>query len=143
MFLHISDQAAVRKIFHHQFCAKSTYDELKNKVCWNGQAIQIGNWLVIIKCSLTCTVADAHVFDNIVTVQGAGGLDLSLKVCHVGLFVSLKFLDSNKISSVITQRIISTKFDAAKVTLNTHMHTVKTHQSSFSAQKTNSHNHHV
>lgn len=90
------------------------------------ECMLIGKWLVIIESSLTCAVADALVFDNIVTVQGADGLDFSLEVCHRGLFVWLKFLDSNQISSVITPRIITTKLNTAEVTLNTHMHAVKT-----------------
>lgn len=87
--------------------------------------VMLEDCLGISKDSPTCTVADALVFDNVVTVQGADGLDFSLEICHGGLLVRLKFLDSDQFSSVITPRVVTTKLNTAKVTLNTHLNTVQ------------------
>lgn len=66
---------------------------------------------------LTCAVADAPVLDNVVAVQDAERLDFLLEVLHGGLLVGLQLLYSHQLARVITQRVVTTKFNAAKVSL--------------------------
>lgn len=71
----------------------------------------------LIRPLITCAVADAPVFDNIVAVQDAERLDFLLEVLHCGLFVGLQLLHSDQLARVITQWVITTKFNTAKVSL--------------------------
>lgn len=70
-----------------------------------------------MKPLITCAIADASVFDNVVTVQNTECLDLLLEVLHCGLFVGLQLLHSNQLACVIAQWVITAKFNTAKVSL--------------------------
>lgn len=66
---------------------------------------------------ITRAVGDSSVFDNVVAVENTEGDDLLLEVLHGRLLVGLQLLHSNQLTRVITQRVITAKFNAAKVSL--------------------------
>lgn len=66
---------------------------------------------------ITCAVADSSVFDDIVTVKSTQGADLLLEILQGWLPVGLQLLHSDQLACVITQRVITAKFNTAKVSL--------------------------
>lgn len=69
------------------------------------------------KSVFTHAVADASVFDDVVAVQDAEGVDFFLEIVLGRLLVGLQLLHSNQLTSVVTQWVITTKFNTAKVSL--------------------------
>lgn len=66
---------------------------------------------------ITHAVAHSSVFDNVVAMENTEGDDLLLEVLHGWLLVGLQLLHSNQLTRVITQRVITAKFNTAKVSL--------------------------
>lgn len=90
---------------------------LFNKIETLEPRVGVRPWLPLWEPLITCAVADAPVFDNIVAVQDTQRLDFLLEVLHCGLFVGLQLLHSDQLARVITQWVITTKFNTAKVSL--------------------------
>ena len=68
-------------------------------------------------CFITCAVTDSFVFDDVLIVQNAEGFDLLLEVLNGRQLVGLQLLYSDQLTSVIPQRVITAKFNTAKVSM--------------------------
>lgn len=66
---------------------------------------------------ITHAVADSSVFDDVVAMKNTEGVDLLLEVLQGRLLVGLQLLHSDQLTRVITQRVITAKFNTAKVSL--------------------------
>lgn len=66
---------------------------------------------------VTQAVADPSVLHNVVTPQDAEGVDLLLEVRQGRLLVGLQLLHCDLLARVVTQRVIKTKFNTSKVSL--------------------------
>lgn len=75
---------------------------------------------------LTCTVTDPFVLDNVITVEGTQNQALSVEVPNMLSCALLELFYCHQLSCVVTQRIISAKFNTAKITLRKIKKSIKT-----------------